>query len=126
MIRHVLDSYQHNGIEFTGTFGMLTQEGNSTTLFIGAGKEMEFKGYSIEILGKKSSSATLVTGQQLKLTCNDPILLTVPDNHKEGEVILYIGFKELRGARKNISGKKVVQFKIPPTNFQNISIELKP
>ncbi len=122
----LVDSFEHNGIDFTGTFGVLTQEGNSTTLFIGAGKEMGFKGYTIKILGKKWSSATLVTGQQLKLTCNDAILLTVPDNYKEGEVVLNIGFKELRGARKNLNGKKVVEFKIPPTNFQNISITLKP
>ncbi|MCM4150335.1 hypothetical protein DHD05_01925 [Arenibacter sp. N53] len=121
----VYDSYQHKSIEFTGTFGVLTQDGNSATLFIGAGKEMGFDGYTIEILGKNSSSATLVTGQQLKLTCNDALLLTVPDNYKEGEVVLNFGFKELRGGRRNINGEKVVQFKVPPTNFQNISIELK-
>ncbi|WP_052823332.1 heparinase II/III domain-containing protein [Neotamlana sedimentorum] len=116
---------QHQSIDFTGTFGMLTQEGNVTILFIGAGKKISFNGYTVEILGKKSSSATLVTGEQFKLTNNDAILLTVPDTFKKGAMVLNIGFKQLNGSRKTIDGKKVVQFKVPPTNYQNISIKLK-
>lgn len=118
-------SFTHNNIEFIGTFGMLSEENNSKTLFIGAGKKMEYDGYSIEILGKKSGSATLVTGNQFQLTCNDAILLTAPDTYKNGKVVLNIGFKQLNGSRTQINGKKVVVFKVPPTSFQNVSIQLK-
>jgi hypothetical protein len=119
---NVANSFSHNNINFTGTFGVLTQEANTMTLFIGAGKKISFKGYTIEILGKKSGSATLVTGEQFKLTCNDAILLTVPDIYENGDVILNIGFKQLYGERSLINGEKVVVIKVPPTNFQDISI----
>jgi hypothetical protein len=121
----IFDSYTHNDISFTGTFGILTKEPETSTLFIGAGKEMEYAGYGVEILGKKSGSATLVFGKHLQLTCNDAILLTVPDVYKKGDVVLNIGFKQLNGGRTEINGKKVVVFKVPPTNFQEISISTK-
>jgi hypothetical protein len=105
---------------------VLTQEANSTTLFIGAGKQMSFKAYTIEILGKKSGSATLVASEQFKLTCNDAILLTVPDIYENGDVVLNMGFMELNGERSQLNGKKIVVFKVPPTNFQDISINTKP
>lgn len=121
----VYGEYQHKNIHFTGTFGLLTQEKETLVLFVGAGKKMGYNGYAIEILGKKSGAATLVMGTQLQLTCNDAILLTVPDIYKKGDVVLNIGFKQLKGSRQTINAKKVVQFKVPPTNFQNISIKLK-
>ncbi len=121
----VFDFYSYNNINFTGTFGLVTEEDKGAILFIGAGKKLSYQGYTIEILGKKSGAATLVTGSQFKLTCNDAILLTVPDIYKKGDVVLNIGFKQLNGGRKHINGQKVVQFKVPPTNFQNISIKLK-
>ncbi len=121
----ISDSYTSNNINFTGTFGVLTKHETTTTLFIGAGKEMSFNGYTVEILGKKSGSATLVTGKQMALTNDDAILLTVPDSYQDGDVILNIGFKQLYGERTEIDGEKVVSFKVPPTNFQNISIEIK-
>ncbi|WP_297089391.1 heparinase II/III family protein [uncultured Draconibacterium sp.] len=116
------DSFSHNRIDFTGTFAVLTEEANSTTLFIGAGKEMSINGYSIEILGKRSGSATLVTGEQMALANDDAILLTVPDIYEKGDVILNIGFTQIYGERSEINGENVVAFKVPPTNFHEISI----
>ncbi|MDE3740997.1 heparinase II/III domain-containing protein [Maribacter polysaccharolyticus] len=121
----VYNAYTHQNIGFTGTFGLLTKEAHGATLFIGAGKKMDYNGYTIEILGKKSSAATLVIGRQFKLTCNDPILLTVPDSYKKRDVVLHIGFKQIKGEREKVNGKNVVRFKVPPTEFQNISIKLK-
>lgn len=118
----VYNSFSHNNINFTGTFAVLTQEANEITLFIGAGKKMSFNAYTIEVLGKKSGSATLLTGEHFKLSCKDAILLTVPDIYEKGDVVLSIGFKQLYGERSQINGKEVVVFKVPPTNFQDISI----
>lgn len=119
----MIDSFSHSNIDFTGTFGVLTRKKNKAVLFIGAGKEMIFNGHGIEILGKKSGSATLVTGEQMALTNDDAILLTVPDIYGKGDAILYIGFKQIYGKRTEKDGKKVVAFKVPPTNFQDISIK---
>ncbi|MDB2463059.1 hypothetical protein N9W61_03055, partial [Algibacter sp.] len=121
----VQDTFNHNDINFTGTYGVLTQETNSTTFFIGAGREISYNGYTIEILGKKSSAATLVIGKQFKLTCNDPVLLTVPDIYKKGDVVLNMGFKQLQGSRTQKNGNKVVAFKVLPTDLSDISIKLK-
>ncbi len=121
----IKDSFSHNNIDFTGTYGVLIQTTQQTTLFIGAGQDISYKGYSIEILGKQSSSATLVTGEQFKLTCNDPILLSVPDVYKNGDVVLNMGFQQVQGNRLTVNDKKVVQFKVLPTDFQNISIRTK-
>lgn len=120
-----LGSYSHDAINFDGTFGILTKTAKATTLFIGAGKKISYNGYTVEILGKKSGAATFVFGEQFQLTCNDAMLLTIPDIYKKGDVIMNIGFKQLNGARTQIDGKKVVVFKVPLTSFQNISIELK-
>lgn len=118
-------TYTFQNIEFEGTFGIVTTEKDETTLFLGAGKSLKTNGYSIEVLGKNSGTATLVYGEKMQLTCNDPILLTLPDTFEKGDVVLNLGFKQLNGGRTTINGKKVVSFKVPPMNFQDIVIGLK-
>ncbi|GAL78100.1 hypothetical protein JCM19274_4599 [Algibacter lectus] len=104
---------------------MVTSEENKTTLFLGAGKFIEKDGFSIQILGKKSGAATLVYGDNMQLTCDDVMLLTILDTYKKGEVVLTFGFKQLRGERLKMNGKNVVNFKVPAMNFQEVSIGLK-
>ncbi|WP_372757413.1 heparinase II/III family protein [Mariniflexile sp.] len=120
-----LSVYNHEDISFDGTFSIVTKEENQTTLFLGAGKKLSVDGYSIEILGKKSGTATLVYGNKNQLTCDSDILLTVSDTYDKGNAVLNIGFKQLNGQRKKVNGKNVVSFKVPKTNFQNISISIK-
>ncbi|MBJ2175964.1 heparinase II/III family protein [Aureibaculum sp. A20] len=119
------DSYNYEDMLLNGTFGIVTQEKRNTTLFLGKGKKIEKSGYTLEILGKKSGTAILVFGEQLQLSCNTSVLLTVPDSFKKGDVILKIGFKELKGSRKKVNGKFVVSFKVQPMDYRDISIELK-
>ncbi|ANW95353.1 hypothetical protein AXE80_03195 [Wenyingzhuangia fucanilytica] len=121
----VHDIYTYDGIQFTGTFGLVTKEENNTTLFMGQGKGISYQGYSVEVLGKKSSDVALVIGTEPMLTCADAVLLTVPDEYKKGQVVLNIGFKEIQGARNKVNGKKVVQFKVPSTKYQHILIKIK-
>jgi len=118
----ILEGYTFQNIKFDGTFGIVSTETDKTTLFLGAGKRLETSGYTIEILGKESGSATFVYGDQTQLTCNDPVLLTVPDSFEKGDVVLKIGFKQLKGARQVVNGKKVVTFKVSPMPFQDIVI----
>ncbi|WP_165876138.1 heparinase II/III domain-containing protein [Mariniflexile fucanivorans] len=121
----IQDSFAHNNINFIGTFGILSKESETSTLFMGSGKKIEFGGYTVEILGKKSGAATLVFGKHFELTCDDAILLTVPDDYKKGDVVLNLGFKQLNGERTQINGNKIVVFKVPPTEFQAITINVK-
>ena len=121
----VIGKYAFQNINFNGTFGMVTSEENKTTLFLGAGKFIEKDGFSIQILGKKSGTATFVYGNNMQLTCDDVMLLTIPDTYKKGEVVLTFGFKQLRGERLKMNGKNVVNFKVPAMNFQEVSIGLK-
>ncbi|MEL0652302.1 hypothetical protein V6246_12785 [Algibacter sp. TI.3.09] len=121
----VIGKYPFQNINFNGTFGMVTSEENKTTLFLGTGKFIEKDGFSIQILGEKSGAATLVYGNNMQLTCDDVMLLTIPDTYKKGEVVLTFGFKQLRGERLKMNGKNVVNFKVPAMNFQEIAIGLK-
>ena len=61
----------------------------------------------------------------MQLTCDDVMLLTIPDTYKKGEVVLTFGFKQLRGERLKMNGKNVVSFKVPAMSFQEVSIGLK-
>lgn len=121
----VSDLYNYKGIRFKGTYSIVTIENGMTTLFLGAGKKMSKDGYSIEILGKNSGSATLVYNHKLQLTCDETILLRVPDIYKKGNLVLTFGFKQRKGERELVNGKNVVSFKVPKMDFQEILISLK-
>ncbi|MCL5128544.1 heparinase II/III family protein [Algibacter sp. L4_22] len=118
-------TYGFQNIRFDGAFGVVTTEKGKITLFLGSGKRLEENGYNIEILGKKYGTATLVYGEQMQLTCDDPILLTVPDVYGKGNVVMSFGFKQLNGDRHIVNGKKLITFKVPPMPFQDIVIGLK-
>ncbi|WP_162628059.1 heparinase II/III domain-containing protein [Arcticibacterium luteifluviistationis] len=115
--------YKHDGISFEGTYALATTENDATTLFLGAGKSISKEGYSIEVLGKKSGSAALVLGSEMMLSCDEAILLTIPDFLQEGKPVLNIGMKPLNGSRAIIDGKAYISFKVPATEYQTITLE---
>ncbi|WP_341224492.1 heparinase II/III family protein [uncultured Arcticibacterium sp.] len=119
------NAYEFGGISFEGTYTVVSTENETSTLFLGAGKSISKDGYSIEILGKKSGSAALVTGKKMMLSCDDAILLTFPDTLSEGKPELNIGLKVLYGKRVVKDGKSSLIFKVPSTEYQEITLGIK-
>ncbi len=118
------DVYTHAGISFEGTYALVTTENANTTLFLGSGKSISKDGYSIEILGKKSGSAALVFGNKMMLSCDEAILLTLPDKLTTGKPVLNIGLTSIHGNKVIKNGKSYITFKISPTEYQSFTIAL--
>ena len=117
---------EYKGMSFNGTFGIITTTSNTTTLFLGSGKSIAFNGYSLEIAENISSTATFnFNNKMLRLTADAPVVLTVPDIYKKGEVVLSYGSTEIKGQRLVKNKQRIVNLMIPQMAYQQITIELK-
>ena len=119
-------NFTYKDVDLDGRFGLVIEESGSTTLFLGSGKKITKNGWSIEVLGKKSGAAVLVYGKKVQLTCNESIVLTVPDTFKGNEVSLTYAYKQIRGERASINAVDVVRFIVPKMDFQTIEFKTNP
>ncbi|WP_299669126.1 heparinase II/III family protein [uncultured Polaribacter sp.] len=122
----ISNTIEYKNMTFTGTFGIVTTEANETTLFLGSGKSIGMDGFSIETALGESGAATLVFNENnMHLTADSPVILSIPDTYKRGEVVLSYESTEIKGQRLVKDKQKIVNFIIPKMSYQLITIEVR-
>ena len=107
---------------FKGKFGIISEDNDTTILFLGSGNIIENNGCSIEIPANESSAVLKYTKNSIFLNSKTAVVITIPDIYKRGDVILNYGTTKIYGKRIVKNKKRSVSFIVPAIEYQRIDV----
>jgi len=113
----------YNKMSFKGKFGIISEEKDTTTLFLGSGNYISYNGCSVEIPADPSSAVLKYNKDIIYLNSKTSVVLTIPDIYKKGELTLVYGLTKIKGKRIIKNKKASVLFIVPAIEYQRIKVK---